>query len=306
MAEWTQAEQFLLEQIRNGSGGAWAQLVERYQGRLLAFARRRLPRGGAAGDAEDLVQDTFLRFLRGLPEFRGESSVETYLFMILRRRMIELFRVRRPTPARLTDGPADDDRSAGASPREPAAHELTASGYARRDEHRAAARAALVAAIRGLTASLQRDCNFQDLELLELIFFAQRPNQEIARLLSLRPEQVAMTKHRWLKQVRDRVGPAVARSAATDEPSNSDALDSLLTEIWETERLTCPKRTTLGGYLLSTLDAPWSAYVRFHLTTVSCAFCTANIDDLQKQTQSDPRPLRDRILQSTVGFFRKA
>lgn len=300
MAEWTQAEQFLLEQVRKGSEGAWGQLVARYQGRLLAFARRRLPRGA---DAEDFVQDTFLRFLRGLPDFRGQSSVETYLFMILRRRMIELFRVRRSPAVQLPEGSGDGDRAA---PIEPAARDLTASGYARRDEHRDAARAALANALRGLTASLQRDANFAELELLEMIFFAQRPNQEIARALNLKPEQVAMSKHRWLKQVRDRVGPQLARGSAAPDGPDPDALDSLLTEIWETERLTCPKRTTLGGYLLNTLDAPWSAYVRFHLTTVACPFCAANVDDLQKQTQSDPRPLRDRILQSTVGFFRKA
>jgi RNA polymerase sigma factor (sigma-70 family) len=299
MAEWTQAEQFLLEQVRKGSGDAWAQLVERYQGRLLAFARRRLPRGA---DAEDLVQDTFLRFLRGLPDFRGQSSVETYLFMVLRRRAIELYRVRKSPVVQLSDSSDADDRP---SPREPAARDLTASGYARRDEHRDAARAALVAALRGLTASLQRECNFDDLEQLEMIFFAQRPNQEIARALNRKPEQVAMAKHRWLKQVRERVATQFGHTGAAPEISDPAALDSLLTDIWETERLTCPKRTTLGGYLLNTLDAPWSAYVRFHLDTVGCPFCTANLDDLRKQTQSDPRPLRDRILQSTVGFFRK-
>jgi RNA polymerase sigma factor (sigma-70 family) len=299
MAEWTQAEQYLLEQVRKGSEGAWAQLVERYQGRLLAFARRRLPRGA---DAEDLVQDTFLRFLRGLPDFRGQSSVETYLFMILRRRTIELYRVRKPSAVQLPDASGADE---SAAPMEPAARDLTASGYARRDEHRDAARAALATALRGLTASLQRDCNFADLELLEMIFFAQRPNQEIARALTLKPEQVAMAKHRWLKQVRDRVGPMLAQRGAAPGRTDPIALDSLLTEIWETERLTCPKRTTLGGYLLNTLEAPWTAYVRFHLTTVACPFCVANLDDLQKQTRSDPRPLRDRILQSTVGFFRK-
>lgn len=292
MAEWTQAEQFLLEQIRKGSGDAWAQLVERYQGRLLAFARRRLPPGV---DAEDLVQDTFLRFLRGLPDFRQQSSVETYLFMILRRRMIEIFRGKKSPAVQLPQGSADDESPTAM---EPAARDLTASGYARRDENRDAARHALATALRALTASLQRDCNFAELQLLEMIFFAQRPNQEIARALDLKPERVAMAKHRWIKQVRERVAPNAAA-----EP---EALDSLLTEIWETERLTCPKRTTLGGHLLNTLDAPWSAYVRFHLTTVNCPFCAANVEDLQKQTQSDPRPLRDRILQSTVGFFRRS
>lgn len=300
MAEWTQAEQFLLGQIRKGSGDAWAQLVDRYQGRLLAFARRRLPAGL---DAEDLVQDTFLRFLRGLPTFREQSSIETYLFLILRRRMIELLRVRKSPAVQLPQGSAGHE---DASEFEPAARDLTASGYARRDEHRQASHQSLAVALRSLTASLQGECNFAELELLEMIFFAQRPNQEIARALDVKPERVAMAKHRWIKQLRDRVGLQTDHLQSSSMPAEQEALDSLLTEIWETERLTCPKRTTLGGYLLNTLDAGWSAFVRFHLTTVNCPFCMANVEDLQKQTLSDPRPLRDRILQSTVGFFRKS
>ena len=45
MNEWTEAERYMLDQIRRGSGEAWSQLVERYQGRLTAFARRRVPKG---------------------------------------------------------------------------------------------------------------------------------------------------------------------------------------------------------------------------------------------------------------------
>lgn len=298
MAEWTQAEQFLLEQIRKGSGDAWAQLVERFQGRLLAFARRRLP---AWVDAEDLVQDTFLRFLRGLPDFRQQSSVETYLFMILRRRMIETFRSRK-SPALQLQGSSDHEGPPGI---EPAARDLTASNYARQDENRDAARHALATALGGLTTSLQQECNFAELQLLEMIFFAQRSNQDIARALDLKPERVAMAKHRWIKQVRDRIGPPLAHRDASFAATESEAFDSLLTEIWETQRLTCPKRTTLGGYLLHTLDASWSQYVGFHLSTVGCPFCTASVEDLQKQTSSDPRPLQDRIVQSTIGFFRR-
>lgn len=296
MPEWTQAEQFLLEQIRKGDGNAWAQLVERYQGRLTAFARRRL-QGGA--DAEDLVQDTFLKFLRGLPDFRGQSSVETYLFMILRRRLIEKFRGRKSPAVQLPGGGMADDSRADLDPPAP---DPTASGYARRGEQRGAAHAALTTALRGLTAALQAECNFDELKLLEMVFFVQRSNQETARALGVKPERVAMAKHRWIKQVRERVG----RQLGSREMSEPDAvtLDSLLTEIWETERLTCPKRSTLGGYLLNTLDVAWLGYVRFHTESVACPFCLANLEDLRKQTAGDPRTLRDRILQSTVGFFR--
>jgi RNA polymerase sigma-70 factor (ECF subfamily) len=85
MSELTEAERYLLESIRQGDADAWSQLVQRYQGRLLAFAHGRMRR---SADAEDLVQETFLAFLKGLAAFRGQANLETYLFTILRRKII--------------------------------------------------------------------------------------------------------------------------------------------------------------------------------------------------------------------------
>src|SRR6266571_2988000 len=89
MAELTQADRYLLDCVSRGDEAAWAQLVERYQGRLLAFARGRLAR---KDEAEDLVQDTFIAFLEGLSRFRENASVETFLFTILRHKIIDFFR----------------------------------------------------------------------------------------------------------------------------------------------------------------------------------------------------------------------
>src|SRR6266851_4655505 len=108
MAQWTEAERFLLDRVRQRDGEAWAQLVARYEGRLLAFARGR---GISAADAEDLVQETFLHLLRGLDAFRGEASLETYLFLLLRRRIVESFRGHRAHACL-----AGDEESAGGEP----------------------------------------------------------------------------------------------------------------------------------------------------------------------------------------------
>ena len=91
MAELTQADRYLLDQIRRGDGEGWSSLVTRYQGRLLAFARGRLKQ---SADAEDIVQETFFHFLKGLPNFREDARVETYLFTILRRKLVDWFRGR--------------------------------------------------------------------------------------------------------------------------------------------------------------------------------------------------------------------
>lgn len=293
MPEWTEAERYLLEQIRQGNQEAWSQLVERYQGRLLAFARRRAPK---SADPEDLVQDTFLLFLKGLPAYRGQASVETYLFLILRRRIIEMLRVRRMNVTQLPESSRGEDSSPDI-----AAPEQTASWYVRRDEQREAAHTALAEALRPLVQSMQEELNFRDLQVLELLFYAQWPNRDIAKALKIGAEHVAMVKHRWLKQVRERVPPGLNLADASD----AGVFDSLLTEVWEEQRPSCPKRSTIGGYLLKTLDRPWQTYVGFHLDTLGCAFCKASYEDLQKQTRQDPQTLRNRILQSTVGFFRK-
>ena len=77
-------------------------------------------------------------------------------------------------------------------------------------------------------------------------------------------------------------------------------------EIWQRSRLSCPGRTELGGYLLGTLTQAGAAYVEFHLQTVGCRVCQANLHDLEEQsTQSDQVPgRRRRFFESSAGLLR--
>ncbi len=86
------ADHFLVEQIRDGREEAWRQLIDRYSGRLLAFARARTP---GLSDAEDLVQETFIGFLQSLANYDASRSLETYLFTILRYKLYDLLRQRK-------------------------------------------------------------------------------------------------------------------------------------------------------------------------------------------------------------------
>src|SRR5262245_37734947 len=47
--------------------------------------------------------------------------------------------------------------------------------------------------------------------------------------------------------------------------------------IWRRERLSCVAREQLGSYLLEALDDETTDYIRFHLETISCPFCRANL-----------------------------
>ena len=56
--------------------------------------------------------------------------------------------------------------------------------------------------------------------------------------------------------------------------------------IWRRQRLTCLSRAQLGSYLLGVLEPDISVYVRFHLETIGCSYCLANLTDLKTQQQS--------------------
>ena len=47
--------------------------------------------------------------------------------------------------------------------------------------------------------------------------------------------------------------------------------------VWRRERFTCASRESLQSYLLQVLDDAEQDYLTFHLETVGCAFCLANL-----------------------------
>lgn len=73
----------LLDALRAGDEDAFAELVTRYQTRLLRFAETLVP---SRAIAEDVVQDTWLGVVKGIDRFEGRSTVKTWLFRILANR----------------------------------------------------------------------------------------------------------------------------------------------------------------------------------------------------------------------------
>src|SRR5207237_10861016 len=77
-----------LERIMRWKAGdqrAATQLVERHADALGRFVSSL----GARGDAQEVVQDTFVRAFASLDSFRGESSLRTWLFTIARRLLLD-------------------------------------------------------------------------------------------------------------------------------------------------------------------------------------------------------------------------
>jgi RNA polymerase sigma-70 factor (ECF subfamily) len=102
-------------------GERWARraLVVTYQGRVHALAFRLLAGAGRRDQAEDLVQDAFLRVFRALPRFApvGPARLSTWILGITARAVIDELRRRRPTavaavaPEELPGGERPDLRS---------------------------------------------------------------------------------------------------------------------------------------------------------------------------------------------------
>jgi len=76
--------------------------------------------------------------------------------------------------------------------------------------------------------------------------------------------------------------------------------------IWRRQRLSCPSREQLGSYLLQTLEDGLQDYLDFHLQTVGCPYCLANLADLralQQEAAPKTRERRKRIFESSAGYL---
>lgn len=85
----------LIERWRAGDERAATALVARYAPALARFAASL----GAWEDADELVQDTFVRAFGSLETFRHDASLRTWLFTILRRLALDRRRAARRDPA---------------------------------------------------------------------------------------------------------------------------------------------------------------------------------------------------------------
>ncbi|MEL6673992.1 MAG: RNA polymerase sigma factor [Bacteroidota bacterium] len=72
-------DQELISMVHSGKEEAFRTLVERYQGLVGATVIGMLGKGP---EAEDVAQETFIRFFRSMKKFRGESGLGTYLTRI--------------------------------------------------------------------------------------------------------------------------------------------------------------------------------------------------------------------------------
>ena len=288
------ADRFLIEGIRAGGESAWRQLIDRYSGRLLAFARSRT---SSLSDAEDLVQETFVGFLQSLAHFDPSRSLETYLFTIVRYKLYDLLRQRKVT---MVHEPAESDEWWDRIM--PGTNE-TPSGLAVAAESRDQQAQLLGELLRQLIHDLRDRDAFSDLQVIELVFFAGKRNLDVAELLNLDQKAVAGVKFRALQRLHKHLAKRDPDAlACLDE----DHADVTVARVWREQRLTCLKRSTLGSYVLGVLEEPWHGYTQFHLDIVGCPMCLANLADLQAEEETEQPGDTERMFASSVGFLKRS
>ncbi len=99
-------ERALLDRARAGDPRAFRELVERYEPVVAATVIGMLGRGD---DADDVGQETFIRFFDALNDFRGEASVKTYLQRIAVNLSLNALKRQKRTAQRYVS--IDDDAS---------------------------------------------------------------------------------------------------------------------------------------------------------------------------------------------------
>ncbi|MYN28667.1 RNA polymerase sigma factor RpoE [Duganella levis] len=74
-----ECDQLLVERVRDGDKQAFDMLVAKYQRRLMRLLSRIVH---DPAEAEDVVQETFIKAYRALRHFRGDSAFYTWLYRI--------------------------------------------------------------------------------------------------------------------------------------------------------------------------------------------------------------------------------
>jgi RNA polymerase sigma-70 factor (ECF subfamily) len=195
----SESDRLLIQQIRDGDPRAWETLISRYEGRLLAFAQRRLH---DRSSSEDVVQETFVGFLNSLPNFDERRELQTYLFTIASHKLTDHLRRKGRHPLRsLSDSSSDLlNQQIDAHP--------AASSAARSEERKELESAAIVRCLGQILRGLQEKGDWVRLKVLELLWVKGCPNRDVAAQLNISEQQVANYRFAAVKKLTEQIRDA--------------------------------------------------------------------------------------------------
>jgi len=88
-------EEFSLAALQNGDQAEFAKVVDTYSGYIYRLALKMV---NNPQDAEDILQETFIKAYDAFPEFEGRSKVSTWLYRIATNEALMFLRSKDPTP----------------------------------------------------------------------------------------------------------------------------------------------------------------------------------------------------------------
>ena len=257
MSEGRSDEQ-LLAAARAGDKEALERLLERHQPQIYRFGMKmcRDPE-----DAKDVLQDTLLAMARGVRDFRGASSISTWLYTVARSFCVKKRRKSKFAP--------HEERSLDSAPAET---QKLADPAAGADE--ALAGKQIEQAVERAIGELEP--MYREVLLLRDVEGLTAP--EVAEVLGLTPQAVKSRLHRARLSVRERVAPLLGI------PSEAPAAPG-----------TCPDVLTLfSQHLEDEISADVCAEMERHLE--SCGRCRGACETLKRtlalcRTAGGPLPV---------------
>jgi RNA polymerase sigma-70 factor (ECF subfamily) len=234
----------LLRAARQGDARALEELLMRYQPHLYRFGLRMC---GNVEDAGDVAQESLISMARSLRDFRGDSSVSSWLFTIARRFCIKKRRRSKFSPAR------EDSLDAAGSD---AAHRV--EDPAPNPEQTATnseLATVLTRAIDALDPAQREVLVLRDVEGLSA--------PEVAKILGITVEAVKSRLHRARLGVRHAISPVLGSPTSDTRPP------------------TCPDVLTLfSKYLEGDLDPGVCATMEAHVS--QCNHCGQVCESLKR------------------------
>lgn len=234
----------LLTAARVGDKTALEKLIERHQAQVYRFGMKmcRDPE-----DARDVLQETMLAMARGIRDFRGASSISTWLYTVARSFCIKKRRRSKFAPNETSlDAAGSAEAAALTDPARPPDEALASKQVEQALEH----------AIRALDPMYREVLLLRDVEGLSA--------PEVAEVLGITVQAVKSRLHRARVAVRDNVAPVLG----------------VPTDAWAAPG-TCPDVVTLfSQHLEDEISADVCSAMERHLE--GCPRCRGACDSLKR------------------------
>jgi len=189
------SDEAMVAEARKGSADAYRVLVERHSRSIFRLAFRMT---GNEHDAEDLVQETFLRACKQLSKFDGRASFGTWLYRIASNCSVDLLRVRQAREKRRADTREDDagDPMERIATQSPSPERLSMSSEIAR-----------------LLTPAMRQLSEMERAAFVLRHYEGKSIEEISKALKVRPNAAKHSIFRAVQKLRRVLEPALGEKA---------------------------------------------------------------------------------------------